>query len=231
MAGNQSASKSVSRSPNRNDGWSSQPVAKVNRSSERSGVQQVSWEDLARLREQGDDQTKNYQVPQELIELARANRKARGSVGTLTPVAPRPVAAEAVDVVVPATASAPLMDSELATEGLSAPPVAFDEPTPSALARVAVESAIVARDPSRDEFGAAPSVSVESEPVTADELLEAPAVAVSDETEVEPLAALSQPEPVRSRLGEYAPVLTGTAIVGAYVALCYLANALFSSLP
>jgi hypothetical protein len=226
MAGNQSASKSVSR----NDGWSSQPVAKANRSSERSGVQQVSWEDLARLREQGDDQTKNYQVPQELIELARANRKGRGSVGTLTPVAPRPVAAEAVDVVVPATASAPLMESEAANEGLSAPPVAFDEPTPSALARVAVESAIVARDPSRDEFGAAPSVSVESETYLADELPEEPGVAPQGEAVAEPVAA-SQPDPAPSRLREYAPVLTGTAIVGAYVALCYLANALFSSLP
>ncbi len=233
MAGIQSASKNTFRSSDRGDGssWSSQPVAKGIRNSERSGVQSVTWDDLARLREQGDDQTKNYQVPPELIELARANRKGRGSVGTLTPVAPRPGDAESVDVVVPAAGAAPLVEPSEVLEGLSAPPVACDDLTPSAVARVAVESAIVARGTSREEIGEAPSVTVDSERYPMEEpLAEEPGVAPLHEAAAEQEAApASQLE--SSRLREYAPIMTGAAIIGAYVTLCYFANALFSALP
>src|SRR5262245_41699511 len=39
----------------------------------------------------GGAETKLYQVPRELIEIARANAKNRkAAVGTLTPIAPRP---------------------------------------------------------------------------------------------------------------------------------------------
>src|SRR5690349_18108757 len=53
-----------------------------------SEPQKTSWEELARERDP-DGETKNYSVPPELIELARANRKGRGQVGTLTPLAPK----------------------------------------------------------------------------------------------------------------------------------------------
>lgn len=206
----------------------------MTRNSERSGVQQVSWEELARLRDQGDDQTKNYKVPPELIELARSNRKGRGSVGTLTPVAPRPAEAEAVDVVVPVNAPAPLVERPSPAEGLSAPPVPYEELTPSALARVAIESAIVERDPASDELGAAPSVSIESERVPLEELPEEdPGIAVRQAPVVAPASAAPESEldQAPSRFRQYAPVLTGSAIVAVYVAFCYLATALFSSLP
>ena len=38
----------------------------------------------------GGAETKLYQVPRELIEIARANARSRKHVGTLTPIAPRP---------------------------------------------------------------------------------------------------------------------------------------------
>lgn len=38
----------------------------------------------------GDGETKLYQVPRELIELARARAENASSAGTLTPIAPRP---------------------------------------------------------------------------------------------------------------------------------------------
>lgn len=63
----------------------------------------AAWDELSRERE-ADGETKNYSVPPELIELARANRKGRGQVGTLTPLAPKP----AQDVVVVVPAAAPL---------------------------------------------------------------------------------------------------------------------------
>jgi hypothetical protein len=63
-----------------------------------SEPKKTSWDELSRERDP-DGETKNYSVPPELIELARANRKGRGQVGTLTPLAPKP--AQDVVVVVP----------------------------------------------------------------------------------------------------------------------------------
>jgi hypothetical protein len=97
-----------------------------------------------------------------------------------------------------------------------------------------VESAIVARA-SRDEPGAAPSISIDSERYPLEEPpSEVWGAAQPQETAIglaEASAAAPESEPQPSRLREYAPVLTGAVIVGAYVALCYLANALFSALP
>jgi hypothetical protein len=64
-----------------------------------SEPKKTSWDELSRERDP-DGETKNYSVPPELIELARANRKGRGQVGTLTPLAPKPE--QNVVVVVPA---------------------------------------------------------------------------------------------------------------------------------
>jgi hypothetical protein len=75
----------------------------------------ASWDELSRERE-ADGETKNYSVPPELIELARANRKGRGQVGTLTPLAPKPPQ----DVVVVVPAAAPLA-RDIASASGSAP--------------------------------------------------------------------------------------------------------------
>jgi hypothetical protein len=68
-----------------------------------SEPKRASWDELSRERDP-DGETKNYSVPPELIALARANRKGRGEVGTLTPLAPKP----AQDVVVVIPAASPL---------------------------------------------------------------------------------------------------------------------------
>jgi hypothetical protein len=76
-----------------------------------SEPKKTSWDELSRERDP-DGETKNYSVPPELIELARANRKGRGQVGTLTPLAPKP----AQDVVVVVPPASPLaLDLQLSS--------------------------------------------------------------------------------------------------------------------
>lgn len=83
----------------------------------------TSWDALSRERDP-DGETKNYSVPPELIELARANRRGRGQVGALTPLAPKPEQ----DVVVVVPADSPLA-LDLQSASLAEPESALQAPS------------------------------------------------------------------------------------------------------
>lgn len=212
-------------------------------------AQKGSWEELSRERE-FDGETKNYSVPPELIALARANRKAR-EVGTLTPLAPKPVSE--VPVVVPGP---PRLSPDLrASERPSSPP-----PTPlsplSPLAELMRAELAVARGAEPVEGAAGdPAIEVEagqaalaSSPLgddlpTEDELagmVESSGVRRSSRrarrsSRVELPAASSAAaraatiEPGRAK--NYLPLALGAGIIAAYVALSYYANTLLGGLP
>jgi len=252
----------------------------------------ASWEELAR---EGDDgATKNYSVPPELIELARANRKARGQVGTLTPLAPKP--SQDVVVVVPAVSpvSADIRAGEAANspqapsvpvppEGSGDPdsgrtvvaaagyaaaasqrPPAMPASAMSPLAQMMRVELAVARngsEPAKAEVAEAHAREVDAREVDAHEVdAHEDGAEPSEDAQLEVVSRPSESgtvrrtsrrarrssriempleasaaaravvvEPVRSK--GYVPVALGAFIVGAYVVLCYYANALLSGLP
>jgi hypothetical protein len=223
-----------------------------------SEPKKTSWDELSRERDP-DGETKNYSVPPELIELARANRKGRGQVGTLTPLAPKP----AQDVVVVVPPAAPLaLDLQLSSSAepesaLQAPsvPIPLDASShdPES-ARTAIQGKgnleLALAAPSS---AAAPSALAE---LVRTELATAASDGEIDSREsasVRPSSRRSSRRPRRSLriampadaaaaaraaasaptppLHNYLAYATGAVIVGGYVALCYYANALLAGVP
>jgi hypothetical protein len=198
----------------------------------------ASWDELSR---DPDGETKNYSVPPELIELARANHKERGQVGTLTPLAPKP----ARDVVV-AVPPAPPLALELLLSSSPEPESALQAPSvPIALdgsshdpesARTAIqgkgnlELALAASMPApRGDVDSSESASVRpSGRRSSRRPRRSLRIAMPADTVAAARAAASAPPPQQHTYLAYA---TGVVIIGGYVALCYYANALLSGLP
>jgi hypothetical protein len=209
------------------------------------------WGALSR---DADGETKNYSVPPELIELARANRKARGQAGTLTPLAPKP----SQDVVVVVPAAAPLARDiapaasprpESAAEGAPA-----TQPVPmSPLAEMmrAELAAAAGEQQPNEEFASAPSSpaqapsaqSPSAQPSSTQPSSTQPSfsprrssrrarrslrVEIPVEATVAARAAAAAEAP---RLHSYLAYATGVVVVGGYITLCYYANALLSGVP
>lgn len=222
-------------------------------------AKRASWEELARERE-SDGETKNYSVPPELIELARANRKARGQVGTLTPLAPKPP--QEVMVVVPA-ASPLALDLRTGESGSvqQAPSVPIPADATSAdpeSARTVVAAAgyaASAEAASADAADAeAASADADETELASDEFAEGEGVDAEHSDRVpthtftrrtKRRARRSSRVELPSELGaaaravsidpprakRYVPMAIGAVIVGAYVVLCYYANALLAGMP
>lgn len=237
MSDMQSARKVVSnpRESRNGNGWSAPPVVHAVADSESSAVRvrpnpfasmsgspvkPLSFDDLSARRDDGE--TKNFSVPPELIALARANRAGRGHAGVLTPLAPKPT--DEVVVVMP-PAPAPL--------------VSFSD-EPSAMGEPAVASPLQPSEAVFDE----PSAVEESGPRMIQAFLQAPGrspghalppalpvAAAAPELEISPSSEVTAKGAGRSALRAYAPFFTATLVIGAYVTICYFANALIASLP
>jgi hypothetical protein len=210
----------------------------------------ASWDELARERE-SDGETKNYNVPPELIELARANRKGRGQVGTLTPLAPKPPN----DVVVEVPPAAPL-NLEVAPSS-SAPPESWSrapsvaappeganhEPdsAPTVIQVIAAPDEPSAAEASpfaeliQSELAAGGEVQVESRDSTGvrrssrrsvRRARRSSRVQMPLEATVAARAAAGSPRPQ-----SYFNYATGAVLVGAYLVLCYYVNAFIAGLP
>jgi hypothetical protein len=233
-----SASSSGRPAANAFSGFSSEP-------------KKASWDELSRERDP-DGETKNYSVPPELIELARANRKGRGQVGTLTPLAPKP--AQDVVVVVPPTSPLALdlqpsiAEPESALQAPSVPiPLDASSHDPDS-ARTAIqgkgnlELALAAAAPSPlammmdSELAAACDSEVdssESASVRASSRRSSRRprrslrIAMPADTAAAARAAASAPPPRHT----YLAYATGAVLIGGYVALCYYANALLAVAP
>jgi hypothetical protein len=222
-------------------GWSAPPVAHsvadddsfaehtrpnpFSSTSGRSGVKKMlSFEELSR---RDDNETKNFSVPPELIALARANRAGRGHAGTLTPLAPKPT--DEVVVVVPPAPAPLLMASFVASVSDEPPSVperaleAAEPPSPAQGERSSAEES-GPREIQASRRAPSPSHRYELAPSL-------PAAAPAAELEASPSSAVTPGSAGRSALRTYAPFLSATLVVGAYVALCYVANALLASLP
>jgi hypothetical protein len=197
-------------------------------SGERSVFRKTSWQDFA----QGcgsEDETKNFVVPDELIALARANLS--GPAPARAPFAAKPTLV--VPIVVPPAAIP--AEKRLPTPAPAAPVEARAEaPVTTLKAKVAPVRERLARASSQPH-GSGPSQRpppfepwnrpASSQPGRHPPALEAwrPAPASSGESSPES----GKPSPLRV----YAPFLTTAVIVGAYVGLCYFANALVAWLP
>jgi hypothetical protein len=219
----------------------------------------ASWDDLSRGRE-ADGETKNYSVPPELIELARANRKGRGQVGTLTPLAPKPP--EDVVVVVPAAAPlardiAPATGSDPESSlRVGAPVMPSPVPTSPLAELMRAELAAAAgddeRQPNGESMGSQPASSVA--PGSVAQASVAPgSVAPGSVAQASTSPRRSSRRARRSlriempveattaaraaaaaetpRIYSYVAYATGAVLVGGYITLCYYANALLSGLP
>lgn len=215
-----------------------------------SEPKKTSWDELSRERDT-DGETKNYSVPPELIELARANRKGRGQVGTLTPLAPKPLQ----DVVVVVPVASPLALG-IEPEGLADPESALQAPSvPIALegsshdpesARTAIQgkgNIEPARAALPEPSASAAALHGESAPVaesSADSRDSTSARRSSRrgrrslriELPVEAAAAArAATNAPASRSQTYRACVAGALLVGAYIVLCYYANAILAGLP
>jgi hypothetical protein len=211
------------------------------------------WGALSRERD-ADGETKNYSVPPELIELARANRKARGQAGTLTPLAPKP--AQDVVVVVPAPAPlardiAPAASSQPESPAEGAPATQPVPMSPLAEMMRAELAAAAGEHQPNEESASVPSSSAQSsstQPSSARPSSPQPSstqpsssprrssrrarrslrVEIPVEATVAARAAAAAETP---RLHSYLAYATGVVVVGGYITLCYYANALLSGVP
>jgi hypothetical protein len=197
-------------------------------SGERSVFRKTSWQEFAQACG-SEDETKNFVVPDELIALARANLS--GPAPARTPFAAKPTLV--VPIVVPPAAIP--AEKRVPTPSPAAPAHARAEaPVTTLKAKVAPVRERLARASSQPPSHGASrrpppfepgSRSAALPPSRHPPALEAwhRAPASSDES----MSERSESSPMRA----YAPFLTTAIIVGAYVGLCYLANALVAWLP
>lgn len=209
-------------------------------------AKKASWDELARERE-SDGETKNYDIPPELIALARATRKGRGQVGTLTPLAPKP--AHEVVVVVPAPS--PVAHVEAPTPGPS-PTLELSSVAPHAAERESMRAASV--PPPLPVMTSDEALPAEAEPIEAAPIEAEPHDSFHPESErsqcrrssrrgrrssrvqlphavIEAAQAEAGTAVAPSRLRRHGSFLIGAAIVGVYVVLGYYANAVLAGLP
>jgi hypothetical protein len=272
MSDMHSARKAVSNpaAPSQANAWSVPPVAHrdaepisvarkssnpfASMSGERAKVEAVSWDELATVRDL-EGETKNFKVPRELMEMARANRVARRRAPVRTPLVPKPTLEMAI--VVPRAAMPSGLPPRFAASELAVIPVGAIIADESGLASevplapeapLALEAPLVALEAPLVALEGPPGVEVHLVAAALESSVEPEAPFVL-EARVRPEAAAPVREPARrpaterlmdetglesvapSRLRGYTPFLTGSVIVGTYVALCYLANALLATLP
>jgi hypothetical protein len=184
----------------------------------------LSFEELSR---RDDNETKNFSVPPELIALARANHAGRGHAGTLTPLAPKPT--DEIVVVMPSAPAPPVVESfvapvnnELTSAREPAWPAAV-QPSP-----VFGEPFIAEGSGPREIQG------LRRAPIPSDRHERTPSLRLAVptiEVDAGPSSEVTPASAGRSALRTYAPFLSATLVIGAYVGLCYFANALIATLP
>jgi hypothetical protein len=222
-----------------------------------SDEKKASWDELSRERDP-DGETKNYSVPPELIALARANYRDRDEVGTLTPLAPKPLQ----DVVVVVPTAAPLgldiralreSDPEGSLQAPSVPiplPGSSDDPES---ARTAVYGANPVEAVALEMASAAPAAASPLVEMMRSELAAAEEESMASESaSMRPSSRRSSRRARRSsivslpaeasaaaraaaagppRVSGYLVCLVAVTLVGFYALLCYYANALLAGLP